>query len=41
MMGHKDVLKSGLEYDVISKYGRKYLGYLHNNSKLKSYAKIK
>lgn len=37
MMGHKDKLKTGLEYDVI--FGRKYYCYLHNNSKLKSYAK--
>ena len=38
-MGHRDKLNSGLEYDVVFKWGRRYLCYLHNNSKLKSYAK--
>ena len=38
-MGHKDKLKSGLEWDAISKWGRRFLCYLNNNSKLKSFAK--
>lgn len=37
MMGHKDKLINGLEYDVI--LSRRYYCYLYNNSKLKSYAK--
>ena len=39
MMGHRDILIDGLEYDVL--YGRKYYCYLTNNYKLKSYAKNK
>ena len=37
MMGHKDKLKSGMEYDVI--FARKIYCYLFNNSKLKRFAK--
>ena len=36
-MGHKDILKNGLEVDVIC--ARNIYCYLANNSKLKSYAK--
>ena len=37
MMGHKDRLKTGMEYDVI--FARKIYCYLFNNSKLKRFAK--
>lgn len=36
-MGHKDSLKSGMEYDVI--FARKIYCYLINNSKLKRFVK--
>jgi len=37
MMGHKDRLKTGMEYDVV--FARKIYCYLFNNSKLKRFAK--
>ena len=37
MMGHKDKLKSGMEYDVI--FARRIYCYLVNNNKLVKYVK--
>jgi len=37
MMGHRDRLKTGMEYDVI--FARRIYCYLFNNSKLKRFAK--
>ena len=37
MMGHRDKLKSGLEYDVI--FARKIYCYLQNNPKMVKFAK--
>jgi len=37
MMGHRDRLKTGMEYDVI--FARRIYCYLFNNSKLKRFVK--